>query len=1012
MFEFIKGALILAPHVINLGEGIYNLVEARNKRKEKQQEIEEALNNKINELKSLRANYEESNRRFQERIDDLQRQIQNQKDEAERERIEREQELIRKKKEEQEEQMRKIEKEREDIEKCKEALEMQFTESIFEIMKNFSKEEEKWINSLIGPELDYKFTNLKNKLADLFDKLFISENIMKKINEQFIKIIKTSFNEKELEKMNFIIIGNSGVGKSTFINEIFGEKKALEGSGKRTTTKCTKYESKLVPFISLLDTIGTEIGSGHKLSDVLNETLNEIMKQLNSNDPNDHVHCIIYCTTSNRFFEDELEVILKLREKYDGKKLPIVIVMTRAIKDDDVEAKKKTIDEFLQKYGEKLSDDIFGITFIKVNAREDKIKNFGMEFYFHRFGLSDLMTTCYKKGEQSYRFAIKNSLIQIGKKTIQEYLNDISFQLLNNTNYLDYLQHNFDPNFADYISFCFEKITDIDKQKGIKEGDLNKLRAYLYKEDLSTVKCMICGLIPQNPYKCKTCEGEICEKCYLNQKENNVIVQCKLCEQENFIKFGQDFNNNEKEKDNINDICMICNSFPINPLKCNFCGNKICEECYLRELDDIGSYHCKFCKKAEFIQAQKIENEKNEINDDINENNKNKNDENICMICNKKPKAPLKCEGCGKKICEVCHLSRLQDLGYYDCDYCGNEDFITFENNTNNDNNNKVEDFHDKIKKINEENEINEIKDDNNKINNNVDLFNKYCMICDNLPKNPLKCEICGYKMCEECQLNQFQEIGICQCKNCGSEEFTKIINEEQNQNEIKDNDKEIKEINNNKQIILFDDNFNQILPNNLNLESKNEINNYLKYFKSELIEVLNEKFDEFAKNSADNIHLKILEKYRDIHNEKNVSIKKMKSKEEFQSEAIEELNRTLKEKAINNFLSKVSSQFYKDIILIFKEKCEKKLDEFINNLLNNEQANEFFKNCDAFNENKKLKFDDDFKAYIEKLKKEEMESKDRALCAIQQNKENSMGESKCDTSESNCSSSKNDSNC
>ena len=40
------------------------------------------------------------------------------------------------------------------------------------------------------------------------------------------------------------------------------------------------------------------------------------------------------------------------------------------------------------------------------------------------------------------------------------------------------------------------------------------------------------------------------------------------------------------------------------------------------------------------------------------------------------------------------------------------------------------------------------------------------------------------------------------------------------------------------------------------------------------------------------------------------------------------------------------------------------------------------------------------------------MESKDRALCAIQQNKENSMGESKCDTSESNCSSSKNDSNC
>ena len=1009
MFEFIKGALILAPHIINFGEGIYNLVEAKNKRKAKQQEIEEALNNKINELKSQRANYEESNRRFQERIDDLQRQLQDQKDEVERERIEKEQELIRKKQEEQEEQMKKIEKEREDIEKCKEALEMQFTESIFEIMKNFSKEEEKWINSLIGPELDYKFTNLKNKLSDLFDKLFISENIMKKINEQFIKIIKTSFNQKELKKMNFIVIGNSGVGKSTLINEIFGENLALEGAGKRTTTKCTKYESKLVPFISILDTIGTEIGSGHKLSDVLNETLNEIMKQLNSNDPNDHIHCIIYCTTSNRFFEDELEVILKLREKYDGKKLPIVIVMTRAIDEDVVENKKKTIGEFLQKYGEKSSDDIFGITFIKINAREDKIKSLGREFYIHRFGLSDLMTTCYKKGEQSYRFAIKNSLIQIGKKSIQEYLNDISFQLLHNTNYLDYLQHNFDPNFADYISFCFNKITDIDEQKGIKEEDLKKLKAYLYKEDLSTVKCMICDSIPQNPYKCKSCGGEICEKCYLNKSERDRIVQCNLCEQEDFIKFGQNINNNENEKNNINDICMICNSFPINPLKCEFCGNKICEDCYFNELDDIGSYHCKYCKKGVFIQVQKNENDKNEIKDDKKENNKNKNDDNMCMICNKKPKAPLKCENCGKKICEVCHLSRLQDIGFYDCDYCGNEDFITCQNSNANDDINLTEDFNDEIKKINDENKINENNDDNNKINNNEGLFNKYCMICDNLPKNPLKCENCGYKICEECQLNQFQEIGICQCKNCGSEEFTKIINEQQNENEIKDN---IKEINNKEPIILFDDNYSQILPNNLKLESKNEIDNYIKYFKSELIEVLNEKFDEFAKNSADNIHLKILEKYRDIHNENNVKIKRMKTKEEFQSEAIDELNRALKEKAINNFLSKVSSQFYKDIILIFKEKCEKKLDEFINNLLNNEQANEFFKNCDTLNENKKLKFDDDFRAYIEKLKKEEKESKDRALSAIEQNRENNMGDSKCNTSESNCSSSQYDCNC
>ena len=97
--------------------------------------------------------------------------------------------------------------------------------------------------------------------------------------------MKSSVNHKELQKMNLIFIGTSGVGKSTLINEIFGEQLAKEGMGTRTTVESKKYESK-----------------------------------------------ILYCTTSNRFFKDELEVILKLREKYDGKKLLIVIELQKMMK--------------------------------------------------------------------------------------------------------------------------------------------------------------------------------------------------------------------------------------------------------------------------------------------------------------------------------------------------------------------------------------------------------------------------------------------------------------------------------------------------------------------------------------------------------------------------------------------------------------------------------------------------------------------------------------------------------
>ena len=92
--------------------------------------------------------------------------------------------------------------------------------------------------------------------------------------------------------------------------------------------------------IKVKKTVGTEIGQGHTLENVQRDILDEIAKNLNIKEPNEHIHCLIYCITSNRIIEDELKVILKIREKYDGKRLPIVIVYIRVLDDNDVEAKK------------------------------------------------------------------------------------------------------------------------------------------------------------------------------------------------------------------------------------------------------------------------------------------------------------------------------------------------------------------------------------------------------------------------------------------------------------------------------------------------------------------------------------------------------------------------------------------------------------------------------------------------------------------------------------------------
>ena len=183
-----------------------------------------------------------------------------------------------------------------------------------------------------------------------------------------------------------------------------------------------------------------------------------------------------------------------------------------------------------------------------------------------------------------------------------------------------------------------------------------------------------------------------------------------------------------------------------------------------------------------------------------------------------------------------------------------------------------------------------------------------------------------------------------------------------------------------------------EILDNNLKIESITEIKKFRDKFQKELIEEFNPKFDEFAKKSANDIYIKVAEKYFELNQNKNI---KMKTRAEMNAEAIEEINKSLKPKAQENFLSKFASQLFKDIVTIFKKKCEEKLDKFIENLLNNKEANEFFKNCDDLNENKKLKFEKELKEYIEKLDKKEQDSYKKALSASGQSCDsNCMGES------------------
>ena len=541
----ISGMMQVLPYIVQGVELLIDKITGKEDAKNEEEynkRLREEMEHEIKELKKKQIQMSEESQKNTERIQDLEKSYNEAVDDLKRKEIEQEKLLLEFQQKEQDKKMEELKQKEEAIIKCRDSLARELSKGIFKIIRKFAEEERKWLENLNEPEIQKKISNLKQRLSVLFDELYEQQNIIEKLNNKFISGMKNLLDIKELNVMNFVIIGTSGVGKSTLINEVLGEMLAEEGMGKRITNISKQYTSKLVPFLTLLDTVGTEIGTGHKLENVLEETLKYIDDKLNNNDPNEHIHCILYCTTNNRFTQDELKVILKLREKYDGKKLPIVIVYTRATKDDEAEAVKKSINEFLNENGESLSDDIFGIKFIKVNAREEKQERFGeIVNYDNCFGLSTLMSTCFEKGEKAYRIAIKNSLIQISKNSILEYIDKIYSQLKDNPDYFSYLNQEFETNFSNYIAYCFEKITDVDNQELINNEELQDLHNYIteknheqnnIKEDPTKYVCMFCQKKTDDSRKCIFCGAVSCEECYLLQFEKKNIPTCYNCDQE------------------------------------------------------------------------------------------------------------------------------------------------------------------------------------------------------------------------------------------------------------------------------------------------------------------------------------------------------------------------------------------------------------------------------------------------------------------------------------------------
>ncbi len=189
-------------------------------------------------------------------------------------------------------------------------------------------------------------------------------------------------------RLNVMLAGRVGVGKSTLVNAIFGEPIAPTGVGASITRNIERYVRPNLP-ISVYDTPGIELGVEAEL--MARNYLTEIKQQMGDDDT--RIHFCLYCvrTRDERFEEVESDIVRAL-----AKEVLVALVLTQCPSPDD--ARADTFARYVTSLGLPVLD---GKCFLTL-AEEDSFAGITLA----PFGLPDLVSSIYQQLPEAERHTL------------------------------------------------------------------------------------------------------------------------------------------------------------------------------------------------------------------------------------------------------------------------------------------------------------------------------------------------------------------------------------------------------------------------------------------------------------------------------------------------------------------------------------------------------------------------------------------------------------------------------
>lgn len=223
------------------------------------------------------------------------------------------------------------------------------------------------------------------------------------MNNNYFEIFKKKLDEEveNLATANIMLIGKTGVGKSTLINNVFRERLVDTGIGKPVTQHLSQITKKGMP-LTIYDTKGLELDASIQQS-IKEEILGEIKSKLKASDERDYIHVVWYCinANSNRIEDFEIQWIKEFAER-----LPVMIVLTQCM--------GQSYKEF-QSYLKNLNLPVVNV--VPVLAEEMHITD---EITIPAFGLLDLVDITYGCiADAAKRAFINAQKVNIDKKVVE-----------------------------------------------------------------------------------------------------------------------------------------------------------------------------------------------------------------------------------------------------------------------------------------------------------------------------------------------------------------------------------------------------------------------------------------------------------------------------------------------------------------------------------------------------------------------------------------------------------------